>query len=107
MTAMRTIMQRLKLTVNEEKTHLCQIPRERFDFLGYTFGRCYSRKDGLKQGAEDLISYLRRTEPVVRWPPACGTDSLRGGVGVQPHSPPATGASGRLRRDNLGPRVAL
>ena len=46
MTAMREIMGRLKLTVNEEKTHLCQIPRERFDFLGYTFGRCYSRKDG-------------------------------------------------------------
>ena len=46
MAAMRQIMQRLKLTVNEDKTHLCQIPRERFDFLGYTFGRCYSRKDG-------------------------------------------------------------
>ena len=46
MAAMRMIMGRLKLTVNEEKTHLCQIPRERFDFLGYTFGQCYSRKDG-------------------------------------------------------------
>jgi RNA-directed DNA polymerase len=46
MAAMRKIMERLKLTVNAEKTHLCQIPRERFDFLGYTFGRCYSRKDG-------------------------------------------------------------
>jgi group II intron reverse transcriptase/maturase len=46
MAAMRRIMERLKLTVNEEKTHLCEIPRERFDFLGYTFGRCYSRKDG-------------------------------------------------------------
>lgn len=46
MTAMRRIMERLKLTVNEEKTHLCELPRERFDFLGYTFGRCYSRKDG-------------------------------------------------------------
>jgi group II intron reverse transcriptase/maturase len=44
--AMRAIMERLKLKVNEEKTHLCQIPRERFDFLGYTFGRCHSRKDG-------------------------------------------------------------
>ena len=44
--AMRTIMDRLKLTVNEDKTHLCRIPQERFDFLGYTFGRCYSRKDG-------------------------------------------------------------
>jgi group II intron reverse transcriptase/maturase len=43
---MRKIMERLKLTVNEDKTHLCQIPQERFDFLGYTFGRCYSPKDG-------------------------------------------------------------
>jgi group II intron reverse transcriptase/maturase len=46
MAAMREIMRRIKLTVNEDKTHLCQIPRERFDFLGYTFGKCYSRKDG-------------------------------------------------------------
>jgi hypothetical protein len=46
MAAMRRIMERLKLTVNEEKTHLCEVPRERFDFLGYTFGRCYSKQDG-------------------------------------------------------------
>jgi len=32
--------------VNEDKTHLCELPRERFDFLGYTFGKCYSAKDG-------------------------------------------------------------
>ena len=43
---MRRVMDKLKLTVNEEKTDLCELPRERFDFLGYTFGRCYSRKDG-------------------------------------------------------------
>ena len=40
MLAMRRVMDKLKLTVNEEKTHLCELPRERFDFLGYTFGRC-------------------------------------------------------------------
>jgi Reverse transcriptase (RNA-dependent DNA polymerase) len=45
MAAMREIMERIKLTVNEDKTHLCQIPRERFDFLGYTFGRCYGGVD--------------------------------------------------------------
>ena len=44
--AMRWIMGQLKLTVNEDKTHLCRVPQERFDFLGYTFGRCYSRKTG-------------------------------------------------------------
>jgi RNA-directed DNA polymerase len=46
MDAMRRMMERLKLTVNEDKTHLCRLPQERFDFLGYTIGRCYSRKTG-------------------------------------------------------------
>jgi RNA-directed DNA polymerase len=44
--AMRGIMQKLKLTVNETKTRVCQLPEEKFDFLGYTFGRCYSPKTG-------------------------------------------------------------
>lgn len=44
--AMRDMMQKLKLTVNEDKTHICRIPDETFDFLGYTFGRCYSPKTG-------------------------------------------------------------
>jgi group II intron reverse transcriptase/maturase len=43
---MRQMMQRLKLTVNEEKTHVRRLPAEQFDFLGYTFGRCYSEQDG-------------------------------------------------------------
>jgi group II intron reverse transcriptase/maturase len=46
MTAMRSMMQKLKLTVNETKTHVCRIPAETFDFLGYTFGRCYSPRTG-------------------------------------------------------------
>lgn len=46
MVAMRTMMEKLKLTVNDDKTHLCQLPQGRFDFLGYTFGRCYSRENG-------------------------------------------------------------
>ena len=25
---------------------VCRVPQESFDFLGYTFGRCYSRKAG-------------------------------------------------------------
>ena len=44
--AMRAIMEKLKLTVNEEKTRVCTIPEETFDFLGYTFGRLYSPKTG-------------------------------------------------------------
>lgn len=46
MLAMRNMMTRLKLTVNETKTHICQVPDESFDFLGYTFGRWYSPKTG-------------------------------------------------------------
>jgi group II intron reverse transcriptase/maturase len=43
---MRNMMSKLKLTVNESKTRVCRLPEEKFDFLGYTFGRCYSPKTG-------------------------------------------------------------
>src|SRR5260370_32402395 len=42
----RVMMSKLKLTVNETKTRICKLPEEKFDFLGYTFGRCYSTKTG-------------------------------------------------------------
>ena len=43
---MRRMMIKLKLTVNETKTRVCRLPEEKFDFLGYTIGRCYSTKTG-------------------------------------------------------------
>ena len=43
---MREIMGKLKLTVNEDKTRICKVPEETFDFLGYTFGRLYSPRTG-------------------------------------------------------------
>ena len=43
---MREIMGQLKLTVNEEKTRVCKVPEETFDFLGFTFGRMYSMCTG-------------------------------------------------------------
>jgi RNA-directed DNA polymerase len=43
---MRAMMQRLKLSVNETKTKLRRVPEQTFDFLGYTFGRCYSPQTG-------------------------------------------------------------
>jgi group II intron reverse transcriptase/maturase len=46
MQRMREIMSKLKLTVNEDKTRICSIPEEKFDFLGYTFGRMYSTRSG-------------------------------------------------------------
>lgn len=42
--SMRRIMGHLKLTVNEEKTRICNAPDEQFDFLGYTFGQRYAAK---------------------------------------------------------------
>ncbi|MBN2563943.1 MAG: hypothetical protein JXQ75_23760, partial [Phycisphaerae bacterium] len=45
-TAMREMMTRLKLTVNESKTRICRVPGESFDFPGYTIGRCYSTQTG-------------------------------------------------------------
>ncbi len=50
MTAMLGMMSRLKLTVNEQKTRICQltpgVAAVSFDFLGYTFGPCWSPKTG-------------------------------------------------------------
>ena len=43
---MRELMGKLKLTVNEEKTRICKVPEGTFDFLGYTFGRLYSKTTG-------------------------------------------------------------
>jgi group II intron reverse transcriptase/maturase len=43
---LRAIMGKLKLTVNEEKTRICKVPEDEFDFLGYTFGRMYMRTTG-------------------------------------------------------------
>jgi RNA-directed DNA polymerase len=46
LTCMRNMMELLKLTVNETKTRVCSLPEEKFDFLGYTFGRCYAPRTG-------------------------------------------------------------
>ena len=46
MVAMREMMEKLKLTVNETKTQLRTLPDESVDFLDYTIGRCYSPRTG-------------------------------------------------------------
>jgi RNA-directed DNA polymerase len=46
MAVMRRMMEKLHLTVNEKKTRLAVLPGETFNFLGYTFGRCYSIRTG-------------------------------------------------------------
>lgn len=44
MAVMRNMMNQMKLTVNEAKTHIRTLPEETFDFLGYTVGQVYSWK---------------------------------------------------------------
>jgi RNA-directed DNA polymerase len=61
MTEMQAMMERLKLTVNEEKTRLRRVPEETFDFLGYTFGRLWSpRTGGAYLGMRPSQKSLRR-----------------------------------------------
>jgi RNA-directed DNA polymerase len=46
MQAMRGMMEKLRLTVNEKKTRQCLVPEETFRFLGFTFGEQVSWKTG-------------------------------------------------------------
>lgn len=46
MRAMRSMMSKLRLTVNESKTRRCRLPSESFNFLGYTIGLCHSPRTG-------------------------------------------------------------
>jgi group II intron reverse transcriptase/maturase len=46
LTAMRDMMTKLKLTVNETKTRRCSLPEDTFTFLGFTFGQHISWKTG-------------------------------------------------------------
>jgi len=43
--AMRSMMSRLKLTVNESKTRVCRLPEEKFDFLGYSVLQKHTEKE--------------------------------------------------------------
>jgi len=55
------LMGKLKLTVNEEKTRICKVPEGKFDFLGYTFGRMYSRTTGkARLGMQPSKKSIRR-----------------------------------------------
>jgi len=55
------MMSKLKLTVNEKKTRVCKLPEQKFDFLGYTFGRCYSPKTGrVHVGAKPSTKRVQR-----------------------------------------------
>src|SRR6266849_880437 len=80
------------MTVNEDKTRICQVPEGEFDFLGFTFGRMFSRTTGQarlalrpsKKSIKHMVDKVhalsdrarklardhkagRRTEPRVSW----------------------------------------
>ena len=72
----RRLIVQLKLTVNEDKTDIRQLPEERFDFQGYSFGRYYSSKAGRaylcpqpsKRSIQRMIGKVREaTERNVLW----------------------------------------
>ena len=44
--AVETLVERLKLTVNVEKTRCCRVPEEPIEFLGYRIGRNYRPRTG-------------------------------------------------------------
>ena len=81
--AMREMMTRLKLTVNESKTRVCRVPDESFDFLGYTIGRCYSTRTGRAYiGTRPSRKRIRRLCGVIRemtsrrWTPLAASDRV-------------------------------
>jgi group II intron reverse transcriptase/maturase len=61
MATMRRMMAKLKLTVNEQKTRRACLPADTFTFLGYTFGRQYSRQTGRSYlGPKPAASKIRK-----------------------------------------------
>jgi RNA-directed DNA polymerase len=57
----RGVLERLELTLNEKKTSVRNACRERFDFLGYTFGPHYSMRTGQR-----YIGYSPSNKSVAR-----------------------------------------
>ena len=61
MQVMRRMMAKLGLTVNEDKTRICHVGQDSFDFLGFTIGRCHDRRTGeAYYGARVSDSSVRR-----------------------------------------------
>ena len=76
---LRAIMGKLKLTVNEEKTRICSVPTEHFDFLGYTFGRLYSPRTGEERlGMRPSKKSIRRMVEKIHALTAVGGDNHLG-----------------------------
>ena len=85
MAVMRSMMSKLRLTVNETKTRLCRVPEETFDFLGYTIGRCYSPQTGQSYiGTKPSAKKIDRLKDEIRelTEPPMAVDGGRGPSGA-------------------------
>jgi group II intron reverse transcriptase/maturase len=60
MQAMRQLMGKLGLTVNEKKTRLVKLPCAHFDFLGYTIGRYYGKEGKPYWGTKPSKKAIKR-----------------------------------------------
>jgi group II intron reverse transcriptase/maturase len=61
MTTMRDMMSKLKLTVNETKTRVREVPAQTFDFLGYQFGLVWSyRHERMQLGTRPAKKRVQR-----------------------------------------------
>ena len=65
LSAVETVMQRLKLPMNAEKTRCCRLPEDSMTFLGYRIGRNYRRDTGAayigtRPSRESVRSICRR-----------------------------------------------
>lgn len=58
--AMTALMERIGLTVNEEKTRLVTLPEGSFDFLGYTIGRFYGKEGKAYIGTKPSKKAVRK-----------------------------------------------
>ncbi len=78
----RSVMERMGLELNEEKTVIRNARKEQFDFLGYTFGMVWFKKDGSRYlGASPSKKSIARVKKKVQkqlrpgekgsWPEVC------------------------------------
>lgn len=83
------IVGKLQLTVNEDKTRICKVPEEEFDFLRYSFGRMYSARTGqARLGYRPSKKSIKRmVEQIHALTDRAGTwQEIRGGGQVEPHA---------------------
>ena len=63
MSGMRAMMEKLHLTVNEEKTKRCQLPKQHFDFLGYNFRTVLLHDNGSRLHRHSAVEEEHEEEP--------------------------------------------